>query len=286
MAVDAWIFASALMMCYVLGMASGMALLAACHGQLWERLRLFSWAALRFWSRQVAPSTLWKMSEKAWEEHVSEDETLCFLHGRCENCAWWDGSGGEGYAARLHAAMDHVWWTRDGVRMGADRLDRWCSTTGSAAVALLGCAEGQRLHRLALLTCGTSADPLAAAVLDLRWLALDVPFLDDQCSSCRACNGADVLDAEAAGYTRQWGVWLQEVLLDRRQLRQTVVELCDGRMRLPPLQDYELALRVAKDCYRRGEARFFMRGWPAWEDWTAPVFERCLDRRLCALLEQ
>ena len=111
----------------VIGGACGLAAGLGTHTQRAQwLLRKAAFLLLRAWlSRRV----LYRVSGKQWREE--EAEGLGFLSAPCSNCAHWSRG-----AEKIHATMDHIYWTRSGARLDAagnarQVPDRWMSCTGS-----------------------------------------------------------------------------------------------------------------------------------------------------------
>ena len=183
------------------------------------------------------PTILYRGSQKEWWEEV-HTAPLPWRH-QCANCDWWDGRLGGESSSRIHAAVDHVYNTKNGQRNGYDVADRNMSTTTSLAVVIWRtCGEdGWKLHRLRVNPENT---------VDLRWLHVDVPFLEAQ---CRACYLEDPDDQ--AAYSLKWGVELQEVLVDRCSLQSHHFETVPIVTGMFPQWAIDLAFDVNLLCYRR-----------------------------------
>ena len=207
---------------FAMGFVMAVALLRFTPRLLWVILRSF----------QSKPRTLWRVSSKAWPL----EEAHGLRWGCCNNCAWWDRDLQNDAASRLHSAVDHVYYTGDGLRGGVHVPDRWCSCTSSAAVAIWRAQPGMLLHRV---------NPAPEDILDLRWVASDAPHLQVQ---CRACGLPD----DAADYAVKWGRWLQEVLLDRCSRKTTVVTVLLTHDAIPPWA-VQLAEEVCVAAYCRRE---------------------------------
>jgi hypothetical protein len=121
-------------------------------------------------------------------------------------------------------------------------MDRWCSTTSSAAVAIWRHIPGQWLHRVDLARRHTDS-------LDLRWLMEDAPHLRAQCAECRKEAGDDpnALPVDASGYLVHWGISLQEVLLDRCSRNHEVSSVILHQTSIPDWAS-SLAAKVVIDC--------------------------------------
>ena len=120
------------------------------------------------------PRQLWRVSPKQWHEELAADMPF---HLGCRNCAWWDVHLASDTSSRLHKAVDHVYMTGGGLRMGEEVPDRWCSCSSSAAIAICRSrsAPNSNLFRVRVHT---------GDALDLRWIAEDVPYLQSQCHAC------------------------------------------------------------------------------------------------------
>ena len=158
---------------------------------LMNRMPHLIWSLLRRLLRN--PRTVWRISARTWAQEQAVG--LQFQHG-CPNCAWWDGASQTDLASRLHGAIDHVYFTGDGLRMGVHVPDRWASCSSSAAVAIWRHEPGMNLHRI---------EPNAEDILDLRYVATDSPWIHPMARPCG-------LPADSPQYCAQWGRWLQEVL--------------------------------------------------------------------------
>jgi hypothetical protein len=168
-----------------------------------QKLRRCLWFALR-WLR-ARPRRLWRVSTASWSMERSV-RPLRFVKWTCANCLYWDTQAGSDECSRLHGAVEHLWHVRDGMRGGRAVLDRWCSTTTSAAVVIFRANRGSVVHAINVIDSGCT--------LDLRWLVADTPDLDNLCRECGR-GSDDELGAIQASYCRLWGVQLQEVLWDR-----------------------------------------------------------------------
>lgn len=122
---------------------------------------------------------------------------------------------------------------------------------------------------------------------DLRWLVADAPYLEAQCRECG--NSAErvghhrVLPKAAARYCMHWGVWLQEVLLDRSG-RYNVRSCTLRNDSLSPWAQ-ELASKIVMQCYRKdSEAGLSMRA--GWLDLWALVQESRLSMVLDSIIEE
>lgn len=198
-----------------------------CGRLLWHLLRHL----------QCSDRRLWRCSPKAWAADAASSP-LAFVQN-CENCRYWDATEdavGTGLASRWHAAMNHVWFTRDGLCEGEEVPDRWCSATSSAAIVLWRAEAGSTVHVIDVLR--------ADAVLDLRWSHHDAESLEAQCQGC--CG----LPSGAASYCRKWGVYLQEVLLDRSAFS-VAFSVRTHTLAEVPTWAMELATTVALQGYRR-----------------------------------
>ena len=163
-----------------------------------------------------------------------------WLNSPCANCTWWDTHLGNEETSRLHKAMDHVKKTRNGMRLMddytlADLPDRYMSASQSASVAIGRLSQGGYLHRITLDRRGDATD--------LRWLIHEAPHLDHQ---CRACH----LPQDDAWYCRNWGIWLQEILVDRCNVHPRSARSTYIAAESMPLWVTDLAWQVA-DVYRR-----------------------------------
>lgn len=188
---------------------------------LWHLLRL----ALR------NPGTLWRVSAKQWWQ---EEATGLRFQTGCDNCDWWDRQLQSDLASRIHNAIDHVYFTGDGLRVGAHVPDRLVSCTSSAAVAIWRSSPGMMLHRI---------EAHSDDFLDLRYIATDAPWMFHQCRRCR-------LPHDGAAYCIGWGRWLQEVVLDRCSKRTYVRSVLLEKGMIPEWA-VQLAIQVNSIAYRR-----------------------------------
>ena len=205
------------------------------------------------------PRVLWRVGDKQWQEELAQG--LLFQH-RCPNCAWWDATLASDQASRLHGAMDHVYYTGGGLRMGQEVPDRWCSCTTSAAVAIWRHEAGKVLHCIQVER---------GDAMDLRWLCDETPHIHSQCRTCR-------LPDDAASYCLKWGIWLQEVLVDRCSIRHQVrtVRLLETSI---PEWAQTLSSEVVYQSYRRDRVE----GQAQWVDVWALIQEYRLRRVLRSL---
>ena len=206
-----------------------MVLGGACVVWFLNLLPRIIWIILRCLLRN--PRTVWRISNRTWAQEQAVG--LQFQH-RCPNCAWWDVDLQTDLASRMHGAIDHVYYTGDGMRMGVHVPDRWASCSSSAAVAIWRHSPGMNLHRV---------EPHAEDILDLRYVATDAPWIH---TMARPCG----LPADSPQYCANWGRWLQEVLWDRCSRRCVVhsTTLLEGSI---PDWALQLAIRVCTDAYRR-----------------------------------
>ena len=101
---------------------------------------------------------------------------MAFVPDNCANCDRWDNSYLEGQTHKWHAAVDHVYNARRGMRGGYHVDDRWCSSTTSPPQTPRRARGGGTLHVISVKR--------SASILNLRWAIHEVPHLDDQCSAC------------------------------------------------------------------------------------------------------
>ncbi|CAE7557007.1 unnamed protein product, partial [Symbiodinium sp. CCMP2456] len=177
---------------------------------------------------------LWRLSSGPWTRELAP-EGLSWLPIPCAECSRW----GERWQ-RLHAAVHHI-----AKPAGCRESDRCCSSTGRASLALRRAGPESTadfwLHRIEA--------PAAAVAWDCRNLAEEAVSngfaLDDFAASC-------LKRRDAGAYAHKWGVKLQEVLLDRTQLRSCVVcsiKLDDLLRRCPSLLRQAQALgRQLRHC--------------------------------------
>ena len=267
------IIISALLAGFVLGLVMAGAVIDFLQWLLWMLLR---------WVRSL-PRELWRVSGRLWHLEISGHSHPLVPDG-CSNCEYWDTLIGRPQASQMHAAMDHVWNTQDGLRNGQEEADPWMSTTPSAAVVIwraTGAETDLLLHHIILQD--------ASVALDLRHLVRDASHLDDQCLECRkeairrGLREDRTLPVNGGGYCRKWGVWLQEVLLPRYcpgGYEARTKQLTEGSF--PPWA-CQLASEVVLHTYRRREdptAR------ASWRDLWAFVQEHRLRRLLLQLFRE
>lgn len=230
------------------------------------------------------PRHLWRAGAKSWQAELAEPG-LDFLPGPCSNCQWWDCQGSRPEeASRLHSAMDHVYFTGNGCRwegsVESDMPDRWMSTTPSAAV-LIWRTLGQSSVTVHSIQLDESADPQ-----DLRYLILEAPALLDQCLACGDAARRDsctrVLPEDSAFYCMRWGIWLQEVLLDRCCRLHSVKTRLISAADIPDWAS-DLATAVVMRCYRRHAGQTPEVGWL---DVWAMVQEWRLERMLRTVMRK
>ena len=256
---------------FILGLVAAETVIDCLQWILWFLLR---WVGSR-------PRQLWRLSGRPWLLETADHMHPLVPHG-CSNCEYWDTVIGTPHASQMHAAMDHVWNTGDGLRNGQEEVDHWMSATPSAAVAIWRAKDNYLLlHRISVQN--------ASVALDLRYLVYDTPHLDDQCTECRkdalerGIREDRILPVNGGGYCRKWGVWLQEVLLPRYCPGGYVVytkALTEDS--LPPWA-YQLATAVVRNIYRRREEPLAR---ASWRDIWALVQERRLRRLLMDLYRE
>ena len=149
--------------------------------------------------------------------------------------------------------------------MGEEVPDRWCSCSSSAAIII--CRASSNPDRNLFRVHVHQED-----ILDLRWIAEDVPHLQAQCHAC-------YLPDEAAPYCVLWGAQLQEVLVDRCSIRHQTSTLQLTPDTIPQWAS-DLALEVATLSYWRKDREA---GLATWDDAWAVIQEYRLQRVLNGL---